>query len=224
MPLPNSAAYVKWRVVDTVFLDMDGTLLDLHYDNHFWLTYVPQRYAERYGLEPERAREQLMVKYKSMEGKLEWYCVDFWSQELGLDIETLKQEVAHLIAVHPEVVEFLEHLRKNGKRVALVTNAHHKSLSLKLRRTGLRPYFDSVICAHDFRLAKEQPGFWGRLQEVEYFDPESTLLIDDSIKVLREAKRYGFAHLLAVRKPDSKRPEVAIEEFMAVGSFREIMV
>ena len=31
---------LAWRDIDTVLLDMDGTLLDLHYDNHFWLEPV----------------------------------------------------------------------------------------------------------------------------------------------------------------------------------------
>jgi 5'-nucleotidase len=218
------AANILWDAIDTVFLDMDGTLLDLHYDNHFWMSHVPKRYGERYGLSFEESHQRLMVKYKSMEGKLEWYCVDFWSQELGLDIEMLKQEISHLIAIHPEVEAFLTHLHARGKRVSLVTNAHHKSLHLKLQQTGLRPYFDAVICAHDFHLAKEQAGFWQRLQEVEPFDPGATLLIDDNLKVLREAQRYGIAYLLAIRKPDSKKPEVAVEDFEAVGSFRDIMV
>lgn len=46
---------IDWSAIDTVLLDMDGTLLDLHFDNHFWQHHLPLRFAERHGLDPRRA-------------------------------------------------------------------------------------------------------------------------------------------------------------------------
>lgn len=214
---------VSWRNIQTVFLDMDGTLLDLHYDNYFWLQHVPLRYAEVHSLTLEAAHRDLMQRYTSVAGTMQWYCVDYWTRELGLDIERLKYEVAHLIAVHPQVAPFLEGIRAVGKRVILLTNAHHKSLALKMQKTGLESYFDSLISAHSIGVPKENPDFWRQLQALEAFDPQQTLLIDDSLPVLRSASRYGIGQLLAVYKPDSKLPEKDVGEFRAIRSFREIM-
>ena len=158
---------IDWAGIHSVFLDMDGTLLDLHFDNHFWLTHVPQRYAEQHGLSHEAAKEELAPRYDKVAGTMNWYCVDYWSRELQLDIARLKEEVSHLIAVHPHVVDFLAALRGTGKRVVLVTNAHHKSLALKMERTRLGGYFDAVICAHDIGVPKEHPEFWHKLQAIE---------------------------------------------------------
>jgi len=202
---------------------MDGTLLDLHFDNHFWLEHVPLRYGEKYGLSPEQAKDELYPRFRCAEGTLDWYSVDYWSGELDLDIAGLKAEVEHLIAVHPDVVEFLEAARRARKRLTLVTNAHDKSLQLKLRKTSLGNYLDSVVCSHDLGQPKEQPGFWPRLQKLQPFDPLRTLLVDDSLPVLRAARQYGIAHLLAVRQPDSKRPEKDVGEFVAIRSFAEIL-
>ena len=69
-----------WEDIDTVLLDMDGTLLDLHFDNHFWLEYVPQRYAEQHGISLDAAKQELMQRYRQVEGTLDWYCVDYWSR------------------------------------------------------------------------------------------------------------------------------------------------
>jgi len=216
------ANYMNWNTINTVLLDMDGTLLDLHFDNHFWLEHVPRRYAEKYGVEIEEARREMAARYGKIAGTMQWYCVDHWTHELGLDIALLKEEVAHLIAVHPDVVEFLSAVRGAGKRVVLVTNAHQKSLALKMDKTQLRGYFDAVICAHDLGLPKENPAFWDRLQGVEPFIRTKTLLVDDSLSVLRSAQSYGIAHLLAVYQPDSHLPEKDVEEFAAIRNFSEV--
>jgi putative hydrolase of the HAD superfamily len=202
---------------------MDGTLLDLHYDNHFWLEHLPARYATEKGLSYAQAREELLGLYREAEGTLDWYCLDYWTARLGMDIALLKEEVDHLIALHPFVVEFLDVVRAAGRRRVLVTNAHGKSLDLKLRRTPLGGHLDALVCAHDLGLPKENPAFWERLQGVEPFDPRHTLLVDDSLPVLRSARSYGIAQLLAVRRPDTHHPPREITEFEAIGSFLDIM-
>ncbi len=214
---------IDWQQIDTVLLDMDGTLLDLHYDNHFWQVHVPRRYAEKHGLSEAAATAELTTRYRRVEGTLDWYCVDYWSQQLGLDIPLLKEEVDHLIAVHPHVIEFLRAVRARSKRMVLVTNAHGKAVALKFRRTRIGAHFDAVVCAHDLGLPKEHADFWDRMQRVEPFARASAMLIDDSLPVLRSARAYGIAQLLAVKHPDSRGPEKDAGEFEAIASFREIM-
>lgn len=214
---------IDWQKIQTVFLDMDGTLLDLYYDNHFWREHVPLRYAQKHDMTHEAARQELSARYHHRAGTLEWYCVDFWSSELDMDIAALKEEVAHLIAIHPDVTEFLAAARAAGKRVVMVTNAHRKSLDLKMRKTGLEPYFDALHTSHDVGKPKEAPAFWPALQEREPFNPLATLLVDDSLPVLRSARAYGIAHLLAVRFPDTRLPEKDPEEFRAIHTFRDIL-
>ncbi len=214
---------LDWNPIDTVFLDMDGTLLDLHFDNHFWLEHVPRRYAEKHGLSHEAAQEALAPRYQKVAGTMDWYCVDYWTRELELDIARLKEEVGHLIAVHPHVVDFLSAVQASGRRSVLVTNAHHKSLALKMHKTSLDGHFDAVICAHDLGLPKENPAFWGKLQAVERFEPARTLLVDDSLPVLRSAQNYGIAHLLAVYRPDTRQPEKDVAEFRAIRGFGDIL-
>ena len=214
---------IPWSGVDTVLLDMDGTLLDLHYDNHFWQVYVPEKFAERHGLPPEEARAECFRRYDAQAGTLQWYCVDYWTEQLELDIVRLKEELAHLIAVHPDVTDFLAALKAAGKRVALVTNAHRKSLSLKMERTGLAVHFDALHVSHEYGIAKEDPAFWAALRRNEAYDPARTLLVDDSLPVLRSARQYGIAHLCAVYRPDTRLPDKDVGEFSAIRRFADIM-
>ena len=214
---------IDWNGIDAVFLDMDGTLLDLHFDNHFWLEHVPRRYAQARGLSVEAAKAELLPRYRDIEGTLAWYCVDHWSRELQLDIALLKAEVDHLIAVHPHVVDFLESLAQRGKRRILVTNAHQKALSLKMDRTRLARHFERILSAHDLGVAKEHPDFWNRVQDVLPFDPQRTLFVDDSLRVLNAARDYGFPHLIAVVEPDSRAPRRSADGFTAIAHFGELL-
>ena len=214
---------LNWSTVETVLLDMDGTLLDLNFDNHFWQTFVPQHYAQLHGLSLTEAKQELIPRFKIMEGRLEWYCLDYWSEALQLNIAGLKQEVAGLIAVHPHVVEFLEAVRASGRRLLLVTNAHRDSLDLKMEKTCLQVFFDQIISSHDYGFAKEQQDFWRILQNTHQFEKSTSLLVDDSLAVLKSAQQFGIAHLVSITKPDSTAPVRLITEFPAVEDFRALM-
>jgi putative hydrolase of the HAD superfamily len=214
---------LNWDEIDTIFLDMDGTLLDLHFDDYFWREYVPEKYSEKFGLDPATARDKLLAKYHSKRGTLDWYSIDFWTRELELDIELLKYEIDHLIQIHPFVPDFLDRVRSLGKRTILVTNAHGKSLSLKMKRTQLGNKLDSLICAHDIGLPKEDPNFWKQLQFTEPFERTKTLLIDDNKEVLESARSYGIKEILAIAQPNSKRPPLRVDGFRTIDSFKEIL-
>lgn len=214
---------LAWSDIDTVLLDMDGTLLDLHYDNQFWLEHLPQRYAQLHGVSRAMAELELQPLFERNAGTLNWYCLDFWTRELKLPVRELKQELAELIALRPDAPPFLAALRQAGKRVVMITNAHRDSLSLKLERVELAPYFERLISSHDYGFPKESAQFWDALQADIDFDPARSLFIDDTLPILRSARRYGVAHLLAVRQPDSKRGPRDTEEFEAVEDYRELL-
>ncbi|HEX5843880.1 MAG TPA: GMP/IMP nucleotidase [Pseudomonas sp.] len=214
---------LPWNAIDTVLLDMDGTLLDLHFDNHFWLQHLPQRYAELHGVSRELAEAELLPLFRQHAGTLNWYCTDFWSRELNLSIRELKREVAHLIALRADADTFLAAIRAAGKQVLLITNAHRDSLSLKLERIELAPFFDRLISSHDYGFPKEDQQFWHALQQDCAFDPARSLFIDDSLPILRSARTFGVGHLLAVRQPDSQAGPKDSEEFTAVEDYRELL-
>jgi HAD superfamily hydrolase (TIGR01509 family) len=214
---------LDWQAIDTVLLDMDGTLLDLYFDNHFWLEHLPLRYAEIKQLDPQLARDRLYGHYRRVHGTLDWYCIDYWRNTLDVDVVALKREVDHLITVHPHVPEFLDRLRLHGKRVVLVTNAHQASLELKMEQTRLGGHFDHIVSVHEFGYPKEDTRCWKALQAREPFEKARTLLIDDNLDVLRSAREFGIRYLLAVYQPDSRGPRRDTGEFDAVDSFADLM-
>lgn len=205
---------LPWETIDTVLLDMDGTLLDLHFDNVFWLDYMPQYYADKNGLSRAAADAYLQPLMASYSGQLNWYCVEFWSKTLDLPIKQMKRDTAHLINLRANSEQFLLALNKAGKHTVLVTNAHRDSLHIKLEKVHLEPLLDIIVSSHDYGYPKEDQRFWESLSQQVDFQPERSLFIDDSLPVLRSAQRYGIGHLRAVLQPDSQGPQKNCEEFI----------
>lgn len=213
---------IDWKEIDTVLLDMDGTILDRHFDDHFWLEHVPKRWAARHNLPVSVARKQLYAMFRSQERTLNWTDLDYWSDRLGMDIPLLKLEVQHLIAVHPGVTEFFAFLRRHGKHLWLVTNAHGKTLDLKMKKTRIAPWFDGMVSAHQVGLPKEDGRFWDALQRFVSYDPSRTMLGEDTEANLYTATAYGIKYPVFISRYSSALPPKGSEQFMSVEYFTQL--
>jgi len=211
-----------WGRIDTVLLDMDGTILDLKFDNTFWAEIVPAKFAAERGVELDAAKAHLKSAYAAKQGTLDWYCIDYWSRELDLDIEELKRGARELIVWLPQAERFIHAVRALGKRLALVTNAHTRTLAIKDEHLDFRGHFDATYSSHTFGSPKESAPFWSALMAAERFDRERTLFVDDSLPVLRAAREFGVAWIYAIARPDSSQPRREIAEFPAVNSIDEL--
>ncbi len=221
-PPDSGSAAPDWAAIDTVLLDMDGTLLDLGFDNWFWREHLPAAYARANALSAAQAAAALEPRFRAAEGTLEWYCIRHWSRELALDIGTLKRDTAGRVRYLPGAMEFLRWLSASGKRRVLVTNAHPDTLAIKDGQVSLTEHLDEVHSSHDYGRPKESVEFWPRLAERLEFDPARTLFVDDSLPVLRAAHAYGIGHVRAVRRPEYGGPRRDTAPFLAVDSVAEL--
>jgi HAD superfamily hydrolase (TIGR01509 family) len=185
-------------------LDMDGTLLDLAFDNYFWRELVPRCPARTRRADPDRTTRELFDHFARKQGSLDWYCLDYWSDVLDLDLKSLKSACSQKIRFLPGARHFLVTPAASNKRMVLVTNGHSYTLSIKSGVVGLRQYFETLVSAHELGFAKEQAEFWPLLQSRLEFDPNSTLFVDDSERVLDAARAFGIRNVIAVTCPDSR--------------------
>jgi len=214
---------LPWDAIDTALLDMDGVLLDRRFDDGFWQVLVPARYAAQNGLPEDAARTRLLAHYQAHEGTLNWTDLDFWSRELGLDIPALKAEAAGGIAYLPHATCFLDALGRRGTRRVLVTNAHPETVRVKARKLGFPALLDAAVSAFDLGVGKEDPAFWERLMGQVPFDRKRTVLVEDSAANLASAAAYGIAHLVHVRRPNTRGPAAPDAGFPSVAGVRDLV-
>ena len=219
----RSRNFIDWTQIDEILLDLDGTLLDLNFDLHFWLEYLPIIYSEKHKVRIEDAKNILQKILDAEIGTLNWYCLDFWRNKLDLDIVQLKRNVSHLIQVHPNVVEFLTKAKLINKKIYLVTNAHRKTIKLKMQATKIEHYFDDIISSHDFGFAKQEQHFWHELTRNIGLIKERAIFFDDSKDVLHAARKFNIGQIIAISKPSSKLDAKEVSGFINIENFSQVM-
>jgi putative hydrolase of the HAD superfamily len=211
--------FLNWDEIDDVLLDMDGTLLDRHFDNFFFEEELPRRYAALHGLQLEESRNALMTMYRSVEGELAWTDLHYWTQRVGIDVVALHRELDHMIGFLPGAEDFLRYLHLLGKRVTIVTNAHEAGVSVKVAKTGLDRHVDRIVNAFEVGYLKMRPEYWPHCQRLLGFDPAKSLYMDDDEGCLIAADQFGVAHLIHSAKSSSQLPPVPLTQFVSVTSF-----
>ncbi len=213
---------IDWNQIDTILLDLDGTLLDLNFDLEFWLEYIPEIYSKKNNIKLEDAKKIVISMINSQEGKLTWYCLDYWEEKLNLDIMKLKGDISHLIQVHDHALNFLQTVKKHNKRIYLVTNAHRKGIKLKMNSSGLNDYFDEIISSHDYGAPKQEQKFWEELSDQISLNKERAIFFDDSLDVLESASTFKIKNIIAISKPSTQIPKKNVPGFINIENFMEI--
>lgn len=215
---------LDWTNIDTALLDMDGVLLDLHFDARFWQKTLPERYAVVHGISRAEAHKRLTAMYREQLGTLNWYDVDYWTRRLRFDVTAIKVRHANRVRVLPGVEGFLDALERRGCRRVLLTNAHPKSLRLKMAVSGLEARLDAIISSFELGHGKEHPPLWPALRQRLGFDPARTLLVEDSAANLAAARAYGIAYLVHIHAPDSRRKPVPHPDYLSVASLSDLIM
>ena len=212
-----------WSAIDTVLLDLDGTLLDQAYDNHIWRDLIPRRYAMRRGLDPEAASAEISRLFADRSGTLAWYDIDYWTRTLGVDVGELHREVRALVAWLPGAREFLARVRALDKRLVLLTNSHPVALAVKHEQTGVLDQLDAAVSSQEFGAPKEDARFWQAARERFGFDPARSLFADDNTKMLDAARAARIRWVYGVRHWDTKGPKREHFDVPAVDGVLDLM-
>jgi putative hydrolase of the HAD superfamily len=222
-PADGERIFLPWEKIDSVLLDMDGTLLDKYFDDYFWEELLPERFAALRRMPLPAAKKELYAFYKAEERTLNWTDINYWSTRLGIDLIALKEEICSMVRVHPGVETFLRFLQGQKKQIVLATNAHPRTVQIKLKQTTLVPYFDTILCSSDIGMPKEDIGFWRGAERVLLFDKARTLFVDDNQEVLAAADAFGIRYLLFKANASSRVLQKESTTFPSLKNFEALI-
>lgn len=220
---PHTPSPLDWNEIDDVLLDMDGTLLDRHFDNYFFEEELPRRYAAMQGLSFDESRARLMTMYRSVEGELAWTDLHYWTSRVGIDVVAMHKELDHMIGFLPGAEAFLRELRRREKRITIVTNAHRTGVDVKTAKTGLDHCVDRIVDAFEVGYLKMRPEYWPNCRRLVGFEPKRSLYIDDDESCLDAAKRYGIVEIIHSAKSSSQLPASFSTSFTSVAELIHLL-
>jgi len=188
-----------FKDIECLLIDMDGVILDNAYDNDFWQNQIPEVIADSKGIGFDDAKRLAIQIFNYKKNTKDWYDVDYWSNMLDIDIEAQKRSEKSFsrISLYDGVIDTLNVL-KNKTKMILITNAHRKTLNIKLEKYNLTPYFDEMVCAHELHYVKEDIQLWYMLRSKYRLDYEKTLLVEDTINNINVGLSAGISGAIYV--------------------------
>ena len=218
----HSRITIPWDKIKTILLDMDGTLLDLNYDNHVWNHALPEAYAKEHSINLEDARSALITHMQEIHGTIDFYSFNYWTAYTKLDIVELHRGYTELIEFRPGAKAFLNWAKRSNKTTIIATNAHPDSIKIKDEASNISSLVDHVVSSHQYACPKENSSFWQNLKEDYDIDEKKSIFIDDNAPVLDSSKNFGIAYNLIVSRPDSQKPKKTGLPYPAFDHYADI--
>ncbi|MCD6480803.1 MAG: HAD family hydrolase [Thermoplasmata archaeon] len=180
---------------EVISFDLDGTLVKMDFVNHVWLERIPELYAEKYGMDVERAKKYIMDEYMKVGPEaIEWYDIHYWIDKFKLDVDwkELLMSCSSYLEMYPEVEEVLRNL--SGKKLIIISNAAHEFINVEISILNLSPYFDRIFSAvSDFGKTKKDEDVYKMAMEEMGVDGSDAVHVGDNLDFdYRAAKRAGM--------------------------------
>jgi len=180
---------------EVISFDLDGTLVKMDFVNHVWLERIPELYAEKYGMDVERAKKHVMDEYMKIGPEaIEWYDIHYWIDKFKLDVDwkELLMSCSSYLEMYPEVEGVLRNL--SGKKLIIISNAAHEFIDMEISILNLSPYFDRIFSAvSDFGKTKKDEDVYKMAMEEMGVDGSDAVHVGDNLDFdYRAAKKAGM--------------------------------
>jgi len=165
--------------IEVVSFDVEGTLVTPDFSYAVWFEAIPQRYAEKNGINLELARKAVEEEYgKVGDQRLEWYDVRYWFDRLGLGTPVpVMQRCESQVCYYPEVKEVLVSL---SERYKLVVASGSTRDFLRHLLQDIEPYFSEIYSSiTDYRQLKTSE-FYLKMCQAMRVEPEQVVHIGDN--------------------------------------------
>ncbi len=165
--------------IKLVSFDVEGTLVTPDFSYSIWFEAIPQRYAERNGIDFEQARKIVEEEYQKVgDQRLEWYDIKYWFGKFGLGVPDLTMKRCQgRVCYYPEVRDVLSSL--SGRYKLIVASGSPREFLRHLLR-DIEPYFAEVFSSiSDYKQLKTSDFYLKVCQAME-IQPEQVVHVGDN--------------------------------------------
>jgi len=162
-----------------ISFDVDGTLVDLEYNDLIWFKEIPELVARKKKISFEKSLKFVHEEYAKLgEHNLNWYDINYWISYFGIEISPDKifEKYEPQVKIYPEVIPLLEELKK--KYILIVITAMPREFLIP-KMKNLEKYFKfSFSALSDFKELKNSE-IYSKISKVLKVPPEQILHIGD---------------------------------------------
>ncbi len=182
---------------DAVVFDMDGVIFDSERATmQCWLSL-----ADKYGIKniekPYLACTGTTIA-KTKQIMLDEYGEDFPYDEYAKEASRMYHEKydGGRLPMKSGVIEILDFLKSNGKKIALASSTRKETVINQLRDARILDYFDEVITGDMVTRSKPEPDIFLLACEKIGVEPNRAYAIEDSYNGIRAAYRGGLKPIM----------------------------
>lgn len=177
---------------DAYLFDWDGTLAKSH---DMWLKIMHRQLESHHiQLSDEQIVRQLFGRYD--EGMRELGFSEEEIRSLTQDLEATAKRTYPLVDLFPGAQNVLETLKRQDKKLALVTATYRDLINVAVGHHQLIELFDAVVCGDEMRAQKPDPSGLLLALETIRVSPERAIMIGDSPKDLLAGNNAGTHTML----------------------------
>jgi len=175
---------------DYLFFDLDGVILDsMPYHAKAWIEVFSQfglKFEEREIYLHEGAIELDTAKGMFLKKGIN-PTTEFFKKVFKIQKEIFKKRYAKLVKPFPEVPVLLENLKKEKKKLALVTSSHSEIFN-EVFPKELIPYFSVIITGDKIERRKPHPDPYLKALEIFEIKNDKALVVENSPAGVMSAK------------------------------------
>ena len=119
----------------------------------------------------------------------------------------------------PGLHEILDFFRSHGVKMAVASSSHRLPIERNLERSGVRSYFDAVVCGEDVSRGKPDPEVFLTAAERLGLSPADCYVFEDSFNGVRAGHAAGCRTIMI---PDLLQPDQEITAYYD-GCFPDLL-
>ncbi len=209
------------KSLEIISFDVDGTLVDLEYNDLIWFKEIPELVAKKKKISFEKSLKYVHKEYNKLgEHNLNWYDINYWVTYFGLEVspEDILKKYESQVKIFPEVISLLEELKKKFILI-VITAMPREFLTPKIKK--IEKYFKfSFSALSDFKELKNSE-IYSKISKALNVHPEQILHIGDHWDFDYLAAQKAGMNALYLDRSNTKKGKFIIS---SLGEAKKIIV